>query len=226
MTKYENTAGRRRLAACGTGAALICLSTVSTGCAYMMHGSRQRVAVTSTPRGARVLIDDQQVGVTPVQLDLKRHTRTVRLEKEGYHPALISLKRGASGWLISDALVSWNPMAGQGLDSTAQYAQMAVQATLLTFGIDLLTGAAYTLPAKVRATLTPLTPAPVCGPALAVGSGVILPGRASVSFGRVCQLAHHRGGPSRPVSIPPEPRAAGVTVRPHSATPATPAGRR
>lgn len=99
---------------------------VLTGCASIIHGRYQTVAISSSPTGCSVTIDDIPFGVTPVSVDLrrkgpknadrtpahlpgtthrqpvrdpKRKTHLVRLEMEGYQPFEIMLNRRTSGWV-------------------------------------------------------------------------------------------------------------------------------
>src|SRR5688572_8263570 len=42
------------------------------GCASIVHGSRQQVSISSTPSNARVTVNGQPQGATPVVVRLKR----------------------------------------------------------------------------------------------------------------------------------------------------------
>lgn len=117
-----------------------------SACATVVHGTRQHVSVTSTPRGATVFVDDQQLGVTPVTLKLSRddHHR-VRLELEGYEPYEVLLTRHVSGWV-------WGNLVYGGIPGLA---------------IDAISGAMYRLkPDSVDATLTRRTAVSPAGDAL------------------------------------------------------------
>jgi PEGA domain len=132
----------------------------STACATMARGAggTQEVIVTSAPAGARVFIGNTIVGLTPVRLDLKRRDNHIvlRFEKEGFEPRQIPVKQSVSGWLALD-LFPLNPYICQGLNSADQCPTKWQRAGALTlaFGLDFLTGAAYTLPPAVHAVLTP-----------------------------------------------------------------------
>jgi hypothetical protein len=79
----------------GVGAIL-----VLAACASIIHGSRQQVSISSTPSNARVTVNGQPQGATPVVVRLKRKDlHTVRLELEGYQPVEIPLRRKVSGWV-------------------------------------------------------------------------------------------------------------------------------
>jgi len=132
--------------------ALVVLCT--PGCASVVHGRTQLIAITSEPSGADVFLDEQQVGVTPLQLDVSRRPpHVLRFEKEGFAAQNIALKRGTSALLIADVAYAANPMAAQGLDDPSQWPGLIVQALAFLIGIDYLTGAAFTLPAAINATL-------------------------------------------------------------------------
>ncbi|HNY28775.1 MAG TPA: DUF4384 domain-containing protein [Candidatus Sumerlaeota bacterium] len=53
---------------------------------WWSHEDEARLRVTSEPDRARVYVEDDYRGVTPVDLDLKPGERSIRVEKEGYHP--------------------------------------------------------------------------------------------------------------------------------------------
>jgi hypothetical protein len=130
----------------------------SVGCATMARGARptQEVLVTSAPAGAQVFLGGRTVGVTPVRLDLKRRDSHIvlRLEKEGFAPQELRVTQSMSGWLALD-LFPLNPYIAQGLPSGSGPAKwQRAGALVLAFGIDFVTGAAYTLPGAVHAVLT------------------------------------------------------------------------
>jgi hypothetical protein len=140
-----------------SGSALAALLACSTACATFAHGTRQEVALSSDPLGARVTMGGQFVGTTPAVVNLRRRDANIVLlfEKEGFHPEEVRLKRSISGWVAVDVLVGVNPMMIQGLDSTSQYPGAAARGLATTLGVDFLTGAAYKLPPVVRAVLRP-----------------------------------------------------------------------
>lgn len=83
----------------------IILSLLSTvlltyGCASIIHGSRQELAISSEPIGARVLVNGEHVGETPwiANLERKKKEQTIRIELEGYQPFELKLERKISGW--------------------------------------------------------------------------------------------------------------------------------
>ena len=137
---------------------LVPCSLVFAGCASVMNGRTQVVAVSSDPPGAHVFVDDEHVGVTPTFVDLPRRQRNLalRLEKEGFGSASVPVRRSPSGWLWGDAAlaVTTGLSAGQAIGHRkTEWAHVFVQSAALWFGIDLLTGAAFGRPHHVQATL-------------------------------------------------------------------------
>jgi len=141
-------------------------AAASSGCATLVHGTRQTVTVTSEPSGAQVTVLSDRPGgsrivrsnpgVTPIRLQLTRRDPNIviRLEKDGCSPAEVRLARTISGW-IAPNLLSANPMAAQGLNSASDYPLVAAQGLAVTFGIDFLSGAAFKLPKTVQVRLEP-----------------------------------------------------------------------
>jgi hypothetical protein len=105
-----------------------------TGCATIIHGRHQTVGISSSPPGAKVTVDNQSMGVTPVNLELKRNQEhTVIVSLDGYESWSGTLQPSASGWL-------WGNIAFGGLIGLA---------------VDFGTGGAYNLhPEDLSATLT------------------------------------------------------------------------
>ena len=95
-----------------------------TGCASIIHGPNQDVQIGSTPAAAAVLIDGEQVGVTPYAATLTRkEEHTVELRLRGYQPYEITLEKRPSNWVFGNILIGG----------------------LIGFGIDAATGSIYKL---------------------------------------------------------------------------------
>ena len=70
------------------------------GCATIMQGTSQKVNLYSTPSGAAIFVDGQELGRTPMVAQLKRKdNHMVRFELVGYHPHETILTRNISGWV-------------------------------------------------------------------------------------------------------------------------------
>lgn len=58
----------------------------------------QKIPVTSNPVQARISVDGQEIGYTPLTLNLTRdRNHIIKIEKDGYEPALIRLQPGTRG---------------------------------------------------------------------------------------------------------------------------------
>lgn len=111
------------------------LLVVSSGCATIIHGSRQNIPIDSTPDGARIIVDGVEMGTTPNVLNLKRgEEHTVTLQLDGYREATIRLEKElAFGPAVVGNLFSWG---------------------VFGFAVDYVNGAAYRLePEELMATL-------------------------------------------------------------------------
>ena len=105
----------------------------SQGCASIINGTTQKVAIASQPVGATVTIDDQLYGITPVIAKLKRGSEhTVVIEVPGYEQAKFTLTKKISGWVFGNILIGG----------------------IIGFGIDAYSGGLYTLsPEQLNAEL-------------------------------------------------------------------------
>lgn len=80
--------------------ALLLQLLILAGCASIMHGTTQQIAVSSSPTGAKVAVNGMDRGVTPVIADLKRKdNHVIRVTLEGYQPFEMALTRSVSGWV-------------------------------------------------------------------------------------------------------------------------------
>jgi hypothetical protein len=76
------------------------------GCATLFKGSTEKVNFGSDPVGARVYVNGQHMGTTPLELRLEsKRSYTIEFRKEGFQnkTVLISSSVGA-GWIILDIL--------------------------------------------------------------------------------------------------------------------------
>lgn len=74
-----------------------------TGCATIMHGTTQRVGISSNPSNASVYVDNMPVGNTPVVVHMTRgDNHLVRIELEGYVPYEAAFTKTLSGWVFGN----------------------------------------------------------------------------------------------------------------------------
>ncbi len=91
---------------------LICLITVVSflflviGCCTIVSGRNQNLPVISTPSGARVIVNGvQQQSPCTLVLDRQQLLYQVKIEKDGYEPVEITLRRGVNGWIWGNVLL-------------------------------------------------------------------------------------------------------------------------
>jgi hypothetical protein len=82
------------------------VALLTTGCATIIHGTRQDVGISSTPTGASVTIDSMQFGTTPVFSKLRRkENHVVRISLPGYQPTDLTLTSSVSGWVWGNVVI-------------------------------------------------------------------------------------------------------------------------
>lgn len=76
-----------------------------TSCATIVHGTTQKIGISSNPTNAYVFVDNYPMGTTPVMVDLKRNqNHFVRIELPGFVPYEIVLTRQISGWVFGNII--------------------------------------------------------------------------------------------------------------------------
>jgi hypothetical protein len=84
---------------------------LSSGCATLFAPGPDKLQVNSTPSGARVFLDSQEVGRTPalLTLDRKLHQGVIRVEAPGYQPAIAQRPKAFNGIAVLNCLglVPW-----------------------------------------------------------------------------------------------------------------------
>lgn len=77
-----------------------------TGCALIFQGTDETVYLDSGPEGAEVWVNGARVGVTPVQVDLKRNQEyTIEFRKDGYQTRSYRITNSVgAGWVVLDIL--------------------------------------------------------------------------------------------------------------------------
>lgn len=92
-------------------------ATLLASCASIVHGSRQDIGITSTPAAARVTVDGQLRGTTPLVVPLPRkRPHALRVELDGYQPYTVTLTRKTSGWVWGNLL--FGALVGLAVDAS------------------------------------------------------------------------------------------------------------
>lgn len=96
---------------------LLCMLACSSliGCGSIIHGSKQQISFDSKPQGAIVKLGNGVRLTTPQTVELRRaDDHTVMIEKEGYEPERITIKRSFNAvatilgnilWLVPGVIV-------------------------------------------------------------------------------------------------------------------------
>jgi len=85
---------------------LILMILSLSGCATIMHGSRQEMFLTCEPRVASVYLDGKYIGRTPMNTRLSRgKDHQLRIELPGYKPFETTLTRRLDGWVFGNLLL-------------------------------------------------------------------------------------------------------------------------
>lgn len=80
-------------------------------CITLLGKKTQGVTVTASPAGARVVVDGRFEGVTPLGLRLaKKPPHVIRIEKEGYRPVEIRLKKSENWFAVIFPNLIWAPL--------------------------------------------------------------------------------------------------------------------
>jgi hypothetical protein len=79
---------------------LVIASILLWGCATIMHGTSQKIGISSLPTGAKVSVDNLQLGDTPLFANLKRgDDHIVTIEMEGFQKVQLTITKSVSGWV-------------------------------------------------------------------------------------------------------------------------------
>jgi hypothetical protein len=83
-----------------------------SGCATLFANKNPEVNMASDPQGAKVYVNDDLVGTTPVRIKLKNNKDyTVEFRKDGYQSKSYFLgKHVGGGWIILDVLTGLVPV--------------------------------------------------------------------------------------------------------------------
>ena len=99
--------------------AVVLVASLS-GCATILRGTEHGVGIATAPAGAEVIVDNQNLGVTPVAATLRRkdnHHIVIRMD--GYEPYELMLTRQTSGWMFGNILFGPGVLIGIAVDAIA-----------------------------------------------------------------------------------------------------------
>lgn len=80
-------------------------ATLLASCGSIIHGSRQDVSISSNPSSAVVIINNQEMGKTPLTTTLSRKDHhSVRVELDGFLPYETKFTRKVDGWIAGNII--------------------------------------------------------------------------------------------------------------------------
>lgn len=89
------------------GTVLCCF--VSSGCATIVSGSKQEIAIDSIPPGAELYVDDVLVGKTPTKAEIERTKETfLVLKHEGCADTRVKIEQSVNGWFLVNLILPGN----------------------------------------------------------------------------------------------------------------------
>lgn len=77
-----------------------------SGCASIVSGSKQKISFVSNPSGAKIFLNDVDLGDTPITVNLDRNKKDQKVEiiLEGYKPFRMTLTRRINAWVWGNLL--------------------------------------------------------------------------------------------------------------------------
>ena len=98
----------------------IFMAAGATGCATIINGTTQPIAITSTPNGAKVMVDGSDSSyTTPANVDLARgRDHLLTFTKPGYQEQSFTIRHSMSGVvagnILAGGLIGWGVDAADG----------------------------------------------------------------------------------------------------------------
>lgn len=84
---------------------VLCFLCTTTSCATIVSGRSQQVSVVTTPTDAIVTVGGmKQMAPASFILDRRMGVYQVMVEKEGYEPVVVTLKKGVNGWVFGNII--------------------------------------------------------------------------------------------------------------------------
>jgi hypothetical protein len=89
-------------------------SVLNVSCATIIRGTSQEIPVTSNPIGAKIILDGDEMGITPLNLRFKRkRNHVIQIEKQGFNPFMIRTTSNISLLSTLGNIVPWGyPLGG------------------------------------------------------------------------------------------------------------------
>jgi len=116
---------------------IIAISLLFTSCATIMTGTDQKLSFNSNVPNAKVYIDGQYRGTTPIILSLKtKDSHDIRIEAPGFAPYSNVIQKRVTGWVWGNII--FGGIIGVGID--------VITGGLYVFNQDNITGSLVKVP--------------------------------------------------------------------------------
>jgi len=91
---------------------VISLFLLTSSCATIFKGNSSKVDFNSDPQGAKIYVNGNYMGDTPIILKLEsKRTYNIELRKEGYKTKTINITNHVgAGWIVLDILAGLIPV--------------------------------------------------------------------------------------------------------------------
>lgn len=84
---------------------IISALVILSGCATIIHGSKEDIGISSSPTNASVTIDNKAMGKTPLSVKLTRKDlHVIKINMDGYKPYELQVSRKVSGWIAGNVI--------------------------------------------------------------------------------------------------------------------------
>lgn len=85
---------------------------LTSSCATLFKGTSNRVDFSSDPQGAKIYVNGNYMGDTPIRLKLEsKRTYNIEFRKEGYQTKTVNITNHVGGgWIVLDILAGLLPV--------------------------------------------------------------------------------------------------------------------
>ena len=81
-------------------------------CASVMTGKMQTVTFISEPQGSKVVVDGENIGITPVTKEIPRKSSIITYSLDGHKDYTLKIKKSSNSWTWGN--FAFLPLAGVG----------------------------------------------------------------------------------------------------------------
>ena len=102
----------KSLSRISVAAVLVCLLWTLSGCGTLFSNKNPEVAMGSDPQGAKVYVNGDLMGTTPVKIQLKNDKDyKIEFRKDGFQTKTYALgKHVGGGWVVLDIITGFLPV--------------------------------------------------------------------------------------------------------------------